>query len=168
MKVGNLQELFKKEKQKIRKAKDKDAMKLANLYCIHKIIVSDQNKVNVSNFYVRLLENEEEFKRYPWGRASYNKTLHGFKQGSNNTCDTGFAVYGFPYAVLIWAFERLPFIWENNIVELHKDTITPRMLKWKISMQPAWETLNELFEYESKCEFVSIIHIILNLFLSYM
>ena len=95
---------------------------------------------------MKLVYNDEALKKYPWGTVSYEKTLHGFKQGVSSTSTKRFGFYGFPYAVLIWAFETLPFMVENDIATLRRRYATPRMLKWELPSKLKWDELNKHFD----------------------
>ncbi|WP_216668132.1 DUF1985 domain-containing protein, partial [Proteus mirabilis] len=64
---------------------------------------------------MKLLCDNESFKKYPWGRLSFERTLKSLHALADSTSEKGSAIYGFPYAILVWAFERIPFSTEKKI-----------------------------------------------------
>ncbi|GMN41454.1 hypothetical protein TIFTF001_010681 [Ficus carica] len=88
--LGALQYMFEAGAEILAKAPDEDVVKMAILYYIEKLIVSNQNKLKVNEEHLKLLYDDEELKKYPWGTISYEKTFHGFNQGIGSTATKGY------------------------------------------------------------------------------
>ncbi|KAA0038287.1 DNA-directed RNA polymerase I subunit RPA1-like [Cucumis melo var. makuwa] len=63
------------------------------------------NHINL--LHLDILNNEEIFKGYPWGRLSYILTYQFLKKASYNDKDVVY-LQGFPLALVYWALEKIP------------------------------------------------------------
>ena len=74
-----------------------------------------------------MVDNDELFDKYPWGRLSYKMTTDSIKNGLNyirsNTCNAT----GFPYALLVWAYQKIPALVGKEYVKKLGNNI-PRIL----------------------------------------
>ena len=84
--------------------------------------------------YVKLVDNLDEFNRYPWGNVAWNflhEKITTFIEKSRSR-DTGkVRLPGFFLPLQIWAFESFPILSEQKICHKVSDTVIPLMLRWK-------------------------------------
>uniref|UniRef100_A0A9I9E5X1 DUF1985 domain-containing protein n=1 Tax=Cucumis melo TaxID=3656 RepID=A0A9I9E5X1_CUCME len=91
----------------LRNKKDSLKQKLVNLYILESVFDSKQQHNHINLQHLDILDHEETFKDYPWGRLSYIITYQFLKKASysdKNVVD----LQGFPLALVYWAFETIP------------------------------------------------------------
>ena len=123
---------------------DVEAVKLAQLYLLEGVLLSRDLRHQIQSFSIELVDNEEEFNKFPWGRYVYEYTIKSMKNAfegrgerrskSNPSVDRSYSLNGFPNALLYWAYECIPSL-SNEIVS-RIDWKIPRMLNWKARRIP--------------------------------
>ena len=59
---------------------DEDIVKLALLYFVEHVPLGKEGKNLIDLQWVQLVDNLEEFNKYPWGKICYERTLFGLKR----------------------------------------------------------------------------------------
>uniref|UniRef100_A0A9I9EEU3 DUF1985 domain-containing protein n=1 Tax=Cucumis melo TaxID=3656 RepID=A0A9I9EEU3_CUCME len=79
--------------------------KLVNFYILEAFLIPKQyNHINLQH--LDILDDEETFKDYPWGRLLYILTYQFLKKASYSDKDTVY-LQRFPLALVYWAFEKI-------------------------------------------------------------
>ncbi|KAF8380830.1 hypothetical protein HHK36_028324 [Tetracentron sinense] len=108
---------------------DTDAVKLALIIFLEYYLLGSETHTRVNEHYLELVNNLEEFDKYPWGLVSYKRTIEKLARGLNNASPR-YNLYGCPFAFQAWAFEHIPEL-ANFCVKEHKGIYFPRMMKWQ-------------------------------------
>lgn len=114
---------------KCKKKDEDDYVNLAKLYFLETFLLSKQKHLVLNTLQFCLLEDEESFEKYPWGTLSYERTIDSFKNARKNL-GNNYGIGGFPYAAIIWAFEKIKSFKTKNLVTKIGDNI-PRILNKK-------------------------------------
>lgn len=114
---------------KCKKKDEDDYVNLAKLYFLETFLLSKQKHLVLNTLQFCLLEDEESFEKYPWGTLSYERTIDSFKNARKNL-GNNYGIGGFPYASIIWAFEKIKSFKTKNLVTKIGDNI-PRILNKK-------------------------------------
>ncbi|KAF8408810.1 hypothetical protein HHK36_004879 [Tetracentron sinense] len=108
---------------------DTDAVKLALIIFLEYYLLGSETHTRVNEHYLELVNNLEEFNKYPWGLVSYKRTTEKLAHGLNNASPR-YNLYGCPFAFQAWAFEHIPEL-ANFCVKENKGIYFPRMMKWQ-------------------------------------
>uniref|UniRef100_A0A803PTQ7 DUF1985 domain-containing protein n=1 Tax=Cannabis sativa TaxID=3483 RepID=A0A803PTQ7_CANSA len=80
-----------------------DAIKMAKVFTVTNILESKRGSTAVDEFIMKLVDDKEDFDKYPWGRRSFDETIKGLI--SAEECDKkGYELCGFPLAFQVWGF----------------------------------------------------------------
>ena len=155
MKMSNPKEEKKKKKKKKIHLKEKsDHLRLALIYCLEGVLLSQERKNTIRMENLGLVEDLDVFNNYAWGLESYKKTIASLKkdmverftnlQKKGHTKDQ-YTVYGFPYALQVWAYEAIPLIGKTFAKRLEGD-VTPRLLRWDAKDPPEYKDILKTFK----------------------
>ncbi|KAL5751029.1 hypothetical protein ACOSP7_025632 [Xanthoceras sorbifolium] len=108
---------------------------------------------------MKLVDNLEEFNRFPWGSYVYSRTFNSLstcckgrdqrfmekaKKDSSHTAEK-INLYGFVYVFQVWAIEAIPLYSKLNYASRVSRT-APRILNWEVKTTPGYEVLRtEIF-----------------------
>ena len=91
-----------------KKCNDDDLIKLAKVHILENLLLGKSDHTNIYLNHLNMVDNDELFDKYPWDRLSYEMTIDSVKNGLNyihsDTCNAT----GFPFALLVWAYETIP------------------------------------------------------------
>uniref|UniRef100_A0A803NSI9 DUF1985 domain-containing protein n=1 Tax=Cannabis sativa TaxID=3483 RepID=A0A803NSI9_CANSA len=112
---------------------DDDAIKIAKVFTVTNILESKRGSTAVDELIMKLVDDEEDFDKYPWGRRSFDETIKGLI--SAQECDKkGYELCGFPLAFQVWGFEVIPLLGESFATRVGRRI--PRLLNWKLLKNP--------------------------------
>ena len=123
---------------------EKDSLKekLVNLYILEAFLIPKQQHNHINLLHLDILDNEEIFKGYPWGRLSYILTYQFLKKVSYSDTDVVY-LQGFPLALVYWAFEKIPRLSNLDVGFGRKLAIErPPIVTWECLETSGWRTLN--------------------------
>lgn len=133
------------------KGRNKDVVKMAKLYILEMFILGKQIRTGINHEYTLLVDDKEQFDKYPWGRISYEITIDFVKKAIKSNDASAIGIGGFPFALLVWAYETIPLLALNsNFVATRVSFGTPRMNNWAADVHPEWKDLSEkVFQSDS-------------------
>lgn len=133
------------------KGRSKDVIKMAKLYMLEMLVLGKQIRTGINHEYTLLIDDKEQFERYPWGRVSYEITLDFVKKAIKSNDASAVGIGGFPYALLVWAYETIPLLSINSsFFAIRMSFGTPRMNNWAADVHPEWKDLSEkIFQSDS-------------------
>ncbi|PON81617.1 LOW QUALITY PROTEIN: hypothetical protein TorRG33x02_225710 [Trema orientale] len=112
---------------------DEDAVKLAKVFMVENILMSKREIILIDYFIFKLVDDENKFEDYPWGRLCYEKTIKYFRQAlrNKNIIDgkRSYEVCGFPWVLQVWAFEIIPRL-GSKFASYFQET-NPSILNWR-------------------------------------
>jgi len=97
--------------------------------------------------YVKLVDNLDEFNRYPWGNVAWNflhEKITTFIEKSRPRDTNKVRLPGFFLPLQIWAFESFPILSEQKICHKVSDTVIPLMLQWKSTFKVSALKMREI------------------------
>ncbi|KAF4360739.1 hypothetical protein G4B88_017363 [Cannabis sativa] len=104
---------------------DDDVVKLTK-----NILQSKRGQCHVDNFVMKLVDDEQMFEKYPWGRRSFNDTVNSLSTVLNRR-KTGYEICGFPLAFQVLGFEILPSLGSSFAIKVGNNI--PKILNWKMT-----------------------------------
>ena len=118
---------------------DEDAIRLALLYVIFCIPLSNASSVKIDPKFFALAEELEAFNQFPWGVLSWEATRSAICAAVDNRTSSKrrqqkksqiahYSIAGFPHSLLVWAYESIPAI-ASKFTTNYENAI-PRMLSW--------------------------------------
>ncbi|XP_038883716.1 uncharacterized protein LOC120074618 isoform X2 [Benincasa hispida] len=133
------------------KGRNKDVVKMAKLYILEMFILGKQIRTGINHEYTLLVDDKEQFDRYPWGRISYEITIDFVKKAIKSNDASAIGIGGCAFALLVWAYETIPLLGLNsNFVATRVSFGTPRMNNWAADVHPEWKDLSEkVFQSDS-------------------
>ncbi|XP_062113196.1 uncharacterized protein LOC133824333 [Humulus lupulus] len=105
-----------------------DAVRLVKVYIVENILGSKRGDRLVDNFVMSLVDDDQKFEAYPWGRRSFNETIK-YLTSALDSSKTGYELCGFPIAFQVWGFEVIPLL--ASSFAIHVGSKFPRILNWK-------------------------------------
>ncbi|XP_060959120.1 uncharacterized protein LOC133030400 [Cannabis sativa] len=109
---------------------DDDVVKLTKVFIVQNILQSKRGQCHVDNFVMKLVDDEQMFEKYPWGRRSFNDTVNSLSPVLNRR-KTGYEICGFPLAFQVWGFEILPSLGSSFAIKVGNNI--PKILNWKMT-----------------------------------
>lgn len=76
---------------------DTVAVKIALVYVLERVLMGNLARTKIAKERLRLVDNLDEFNKYPWGTVSYKKTIESL-QKAGRTKQCRYSLCGFPYA----------------------------------------------------------------------
>ncbi|XP_062117699.1 uncharacterized protein LOC133831430 [Humulus lupulus] len=110
------------------KSRKIDIVKLVKVYIVENILGSKRGDRLVDNFVMSLVDDDQKFEAYPWGRRSFNETIK-YLINALDSSKTGYELCGFPIAFQVWGFEIIPLF--ASSFSIHIGSKFPRILNWK-------------------------------------
>ena len=118
---------------------DGDAIRLALMYVIFCIPLSNASSVKIDPKFFALADKLEAFNQFPWGVLSWEATRSAIRAAVDNRTSSKrrqpkksqlahYSVAGFPHALLVWAYETIPAI--ASRFTTNYELAIPRMLSW--------------------------------------
>ena len=59
---------------------DEDTVKLTKVFTVENILMSKREIILIDDFVFKLVDDEDKFEDYPWGRLCYKETIKYFRQ----------------------------------------------------------------------------------------
>ncbi|KAH0725496.1 hypothetical protein KY284_001361 [Solanum tuberosum] len=117
-------------------------LKCSLVWFVHSILLShDRSKIVDSN-HIKMEDDLNFFKSYPWGKQSFDLALTYLKnrinlrkQGKmyNEKKNASYALYGFPWTFLVWIDEAFPYLGKYTGKSLDTPLSIPCLLRWYTS-----------------------------------
>ncbi|XP_026412409.1 uncharacterized protein LOC113308141 isoform X1 [Papaver somniferum] len=88
-----------------------DRVKLALLLVVHRFLMSHQDRDAINIRYWHLVDNLEEFNKYPWGEVAFNrlkKSRSALLYQANKENSDSYKGVGITHALLVWALDIMP------------------------------------------------------------
>uniref|UniRef100_A0A9I9EJ87 DUF1985 domain-containing protein n=1 Tax=Cucumis melo TaxID=3656 RepID=A0A9I9EJ87_CUCME len=129
---------------------EEELVKLANLYFLYNVLIPRQNHNMLDLKHVKMVDDKEKFRNYPWGRLCFSLTKQFIqnvvkskrKSKNSETESKAYAfLQGFPMVLAYWAYEILPQLASGYVTIIGKGC--RRILNWKSSEQLAWKDLED-------------------------
>ncbi|XP_050939667.1 uncharacterized protein LOC103503908 isoform X1 [Cucumis melo] len=143
---------------------EEELVKLVNLYFLYNVLIPKQNHNMLDLKRVKMLDDKEKFRNYPWGRLCFSLTKQfiqnavKFKRKSKNleTESKAYAfLQGFPMVLAYWAYEILPQLASGYVTRIGKGCL--RILNWESSEQLDWQDLEDNIFLEKNLSVVPIV-----------
>lgn len=140
------------------KGRNKDVVKMAKLYMLETFILGKQIRTGINHEYTLLIDDKKQFDQYPWGRVSYEITIDFMKKAIKSHDVSAIGIGGFPYALLVWAYETIPLLAVHSSFFATRIAFgTPRMNNWAADVHPEWKDLSEkVFQSDSVSIYINI------------
>lgn len=122
--------------------KDEEIVRLAKLYCLESLLIPKKVENNIDPYHLKMVDDPELFDNYPWGRLSYEMTIEYIKRSINSQQAEAYGIGGFPYAVIVWAYETIPTLIKKNFAKKIGDRI-PRIINWEADQQPSFREITD-------------------------
>lgn len=110
------------------KIDDEDAVKIAKVHIVQNILESKRGDRFVDDFVLKLVDDEQKFENYPWGRRSFNETI-GSISSVLDLQKNNYELCGFPVAFQVWGYEVIPSL--GSLFGARVSSKIPRILNWK-------------------------------------
>ncbi|KAH0635911.1 hypothetical protein KY289_035826 [Solanum tuberosum] len=117
-------------------------LKCSLVWFVHSMLLAhDRSKIVDSN-HIKMADDLNFFNSYPWGKESFDLTLTYLKNQINlkkqgkmynekkNAC---YALYGFPWVVLVWIYKAFSYLGKYARKSLYTPLPIPRLLRWYTS-----------------------------------
>ncbi|KAH0632913.1 hypothetical protein KY284_035699 [Solanum tuberosum] len=127
---------------KSNKLNKEQKLKCSLVWFIHSMLLAhDRSKIVDSN-HIKMADDLDFFNSYPWGKESFDLTLTYLKNRINlkkqekmynekkNAC---YALYGFPWAFLVWIYKAFSYLGKYAGKSLNTPLPIPRLLRWYTS-----------------------------------
>ncbi|KAM3199455.1 hypothetical protein P3L10_031815 [Capsicum annuum] len=91
---------------------------------------------------IRIVDSLNFFEKYPWGKEIFQLTMDYLKKKSDlkkqkkvfdEKQKTSYALFGFPWAFMIWIYEAFPHLGEFAGKSMDEPLPIPRILRWHTS-----------------------------------
>ncbi|KAK3194155.1 hypothetical protein Dsin_025465 [Dipteronia sinensis] len=125
-----------------------DIVKLCLLLLLHVFLIGADERGSVPIWQVRFVDNLDAFATFPWGCLVYIYSIYGFKtalsgrrgrfeqrlrtKGKDKHSKEKYNMWGFSYALLIFALEEIPAL-AREFATHHNVDPFPRILKWEFT-----------------------------------
>ncbi|CAH9129567.1 unnamed protein product [Cuscuta epithymum] len=133
-----------------------DPLKLACAFYVQCVLLSRNKKTNMNSQFLKLADDLDRFKAYPWAKVSYNlmvsqiKTLmvgqgERFKENKKANPrykNAKFTLHGLPLVLQVWAYESLPELGQRCAERVGNHDVP--LLNWKATGFFHLQTLNEM------------------------
>ncbi|KAF4361228.1 hypothetical protein G4B88_000626 [Cannabis sativa] len=123
---------------------DDDVVKLTTVFIVQNILQSKRGQCHVDNFVMKLVDDEEMFEKYPWGRRSFSDTVNSLSTVLNRR-KTGYEICGFPLAFQITCVPLAPVDDNRSTtaeqIGLNHDSSNPRMNDRRTNLRKEIEDL---------------------------
>ncbi|CAH9083373.1 unnamed protein product [Cuscuta epithymum] len=120
-----------------------DRVKLASLFFVHSCLLARDPPTRIRPAHLCLVDEFEVFKSCPWSLESYNVTVKSLKKTMKGQPEkfqakkkkkpkyrnAKFSLYGFPFALQVWAYEELPVLAQKFAKRVSTTRDVP-ILKW--------------------------------------
>ena len=137
-----------------------DVWKLGLCYLVAGLLMLSEANGALHEGLLSMVDNEDDFLSYPWGRHAYYKTLRGLNKNMVNykekyfgkikekkKSEAKYTVYGYHIALIYWAFEAIPMLGQQYAEYIGAKV--PRMLSWTSSNVPMSQALADLFKQKN-------------------
>ncbi|XVE48828.1 hypothetical protein DITRI_Ditri01bG0033700 [Diplodiscus trichospermus] len=112
-----------------------DALKVAKVLVVMAFLFGVDNRTTVDPWLWALVEDSPRWESFPWGKYTFQMLLYYIGNVPMRLSESGkppaYHIYGFPIALLIWAFEAIPSLGSFCATRQYID-VTPRCLWWKM------------------------------------
>uniref|UniRef100_A0A9I9E459 Ulp1-like peptidase n=1 Tax=Cucumis melo TaxID=3656 RepID=A0A9I9E459_CUCME len=114
--------------------------------------------------HVKMLDDKEKFRNYPWGRLCFSLTKQFIQNAvkskrKSKNLETESKAYAFlqdfPMVLAYWAYEILPQLASGYVTRIGKGC--PRILNWESSEQLDWQDLEDNIFLEKNLSVVPIV-----------
>ncbi|KAK4730934.1 hypothetical protein R3W88_023922 [Solanum pinnatisectum] len=101
------------------------------------LLAHNRSKIVDSN-HIKMVDDLDFFKSYPWGKECFDLTMKYLKNKINlkkqsevykETGNASYALYGFPWAFLVWIYEAFPHLGNYAKKSLDSPLPIPRLLR---------------------------------------
>ncbi|CAH9085886.1 unnamed protein product [Cuscuta europaea] len=127
---------------------DNDIVKLSLLHVLSQSFLAAEGQVTVKGKYLNLVDNLENFNKYPWGRVVWDDMDTYFRASvaSMKSNPEHYNIYGCVLALQIWAFECFPILTDIELAQCVDPTARPLCLKWTSTTKTTADVLkNTIF-----------------------
>ncbi|KAK2641862.1 hypothetical protein Ddye_023625 [Dipteronia dyeriana] len=138
-----------------------DVVKLCLLLLLHVFLIGRDERGSVPIWQVRLVDNLDGFDVFPWGCLVYSYFIYGFKtalsgrrgrfeqrlriKGKDKHPKEKYNIWGFSYALLIFALEVIPALAKEFATCRNVDPF-PRILKWEFTRRPRPDKVKKIIK----------------------
>ncbi|KAK2658533.1 hypothetical protein Ddye_005066 [Dipteronia dyeriana] len=138
-----------------------DVVKLCLLLLLHVFLIGGDERGSVPIWQVRLVDNLDGFDAFPWGCLVYSYSIYGFKtalssrrgrfeqrlriKGKDKHPKEKYNIWGFSYALLIFALEVIPALAKEFATRRNVDPF-PRILKWEFTRRPRPDKVKKIIK----------------------
>ncbi|KAH6756839.1 hypothetical protein C2S53_000578 [Perilla frutescens var. hirtella] len=134
--------------------------KLALLLLVYGILlVKDRTSKVVTLGYLHVIDDEQQFNTFPWGKVEYEFLIKSMEKArANLKCAVrkeekrAIDVHGFLYPIQAWLYEIMPSITGRYAVSMEETSnMLPRMLRWCVpkSMTTVYDEVRPFFSRKS-------------------
>ncbi|XP_060178111.1 uncharacterized protein LOC132608052 [Lycium barbarum] len=116
-----------------------EKLKCCLVWFMHTIVLAKDVSRGVDHDTIKMADDLEFFSSYPWGTESFELTLDYLKnkidipkhhQEHAEKRVASYALYGFPWAFMVWAYEAFPAVGRNARKSEEVPLPIPRILRW--------------------------------------
>ncbi|KAL3653487.1 hypothetical protein CASFOL_003168 [Castilleja foliolosa] len=132
-----------------------DQVKIAKILFVYKILfgVGTRN-ISVSDWVWALIEDDEAWESFPWGKFSYQVLSHRLRRLPMSQPGDRIFRYdfrGFSTALLIWAYEAIPQLGRicGDRID-NEDLQRPRFIRWRMYQNRIMD-FSDFFDKELEC-----------------
>ncbi|KAM3233227.1 hypothetical protein P3L10_018586 [Capsicum annuum] len=92
-------------------------LKFSLVWFVHSMLLAKDPSKKVKSDHIKMTANLDFFGRYPWGEKSFELTLSYLKKKIKQKKkafvkrnNASYALYDFPWAILVWIYEAFPHL----------------------------------------------------------
>ncbi|KAK3227239.1 hypothetical protein Dsin_007101 [Dipteronia sinensis] len=155
---GQNEIMFEEVKERVQQGEwteEFDVVKLCLLLLLHVFLIGADERGSVPIWQVRLVDNLDAFDKFPWGCLVYSYSIYGFKtalsgrrgrsKGKDKHSKEKYNMWGFSYALLIFALEVIPALAREFAIHHNVDPF-PRILKWEFTRRPRPDKVKKIIK----------------------
>ncbi|KAK1569217.1 hypothetical protein Q3G72_033924 [Acer saccharum] len=122
-------------------------VKLALLYFLETVLLGREKKSPIDKEHIPLVDDIEEFNKYPWGRDCFERTMKSLQEAVRVQKNHNYKAYdlkGFAYAFQVWAYEVIPTLGHRCACRIGLGLAC--IVNWSSVGSPSYKKVQGIFE----------------------
>ncbi|KAF3671303.1 hypothetical protein FXO37_08115 [Capsicum annuum] len=124
------------------KLNNQQKLKCALVWFVHAMLLAKDPLKKMDSDHIKMVTDLEFFGGYPWGKESFELTLSYLEKKTDLTKqkkaffkrnNISYALFGFPWAFLVWIYEAFPHLGRYAGNSLDSPLPIPHLLRWHTS-----------------------------------
>ncbi|KAH6808167.1 hypothetical protein C2S51_029275 [Perilla frutescens var. frutescens] len=147
-----IMDLLNRFKDGVVDANHDDYLKVANILALYYFALGYDDHRVVESFAWVLVDNLDEWNRFPWGSYTYTTLRHyvSLLPSTKSKLKKSYHFYGPVWALQVWAFEAIPDLARNAAVKINPNAL-PQLARW-LMCTPKIDDFHGFLDDESRRE----------------